>query len=469
MKEQHVRRILAEASEHAIDFYENLTERHVAATAGYDELRSRLSRPLPDEGVDGSAVIHDLVRDVEGGLLASGGGRFFGWVVGGSVPAALAADWLVSAWDQNAAIHACSPAEGILEEITGEWLKDILGIPSASSFAFTTGCQMAHFTALAAARHRLLAERGIDVERTGLFGAPSIRVLTGEHRHESVKRALRFLGFGTDSLRALPCGADGALDLEALSRELSGTPDSPTIVILQAGDIDTGVFDAFEPACALAHEHGAWVHVDGAFGLWAHAAPEYRHYLAGCEQADSWATDGHKWLNVPFDSGFVFIRDRRAHAAAMSATASYLIPPEGSARDQMSFNPEWSRRGRAVPAYAALRSLGRRGVAQLVERCCGFAERLVQEIGSLPGAEVVSPARINQGLVRFLSEDANHDRRTEEVMESVRDSGEAWFGGTSWRGMRAMRISVCSFRTTDEDVDRAVEAVRHAIAACRTT
>jgi glutamate/tyrosine decarboxylase-like PLP-dependent enzyme len=454
------REILKRAAEEAIAYYAALDEKPVAATAGYEELHRRLAKELPETGVEPATVIGELIRDVDGGLLASGGPRFFGWVVGGALPVALAADWLTSAWDQNAAIYACSPAEAVIEEVAGSWLKEVLGIPLTASFGLTTGCQMAHVTALAAARHRLLSERGWDVETRGLFGAPPIRVLTGEHRHESLLRALRFLGLGTESVRTVSRSEDGVLNVDSLRVELDACEDAPVVVVLQAGDLNAGTFDPFSRACDVARERGAWVHVDGAFGLWAQASPSHRHLLEGAERADSWATDGHKWLNLPFDNGFVFVADREAHRAAMATTASYFIAPEGSGRDSMEWNPEWSRRGRGVAVYAALRALGKSGVRDLVERCCRLAKRLVEEIGSLPGAEIIAHPIINQGLVQFLGSDGDHDRRTEEVMAAVRASGIAWFGGTTFRGARAMRVSVCNFRTTDEDVDRTVQVFR---------
>jgi glutamate/tyrosine decarboxylase-like PLP-dependent enzyme len=330
-----------------------------------------------------------------------------------------------------------------------------------------TGCQMAHFTALAAARQRLLQNRGIDVGRQGLFGAPPIRVITGIHRHESLIRAMRFLGFGTDALRIAGLDADGRMDLTSLETVLDEQPDAPTVVCLMAGDLNTGASDPFEAACAMAHAREAWVHIDGAFGLWMNVSDTHRECLRGCDMADSWATDGHKWLQLPFDNGFAFVKDREAHHAAMSITAGYFIPPDGEGRDQMNWNPEWSRRPRGVVAYAALRSLGREGIARIVEECCRLAERLVQGIGSLTGAEILAPARMNQGLVRFLGEDGDHDRRTDAVIEAIRAEGTAWFGGTNWNGKRAMRISVCNFRTTDRDVDLTLDAVARVLRETR--
>ena len=451
--------VLRKAAEHAIRLYEDLDRAHVSARSGYDELVQRLDVPLSQAGVDPVRVLDELLRDTRDGLVGAGGPRFFGWVIGGSLPGAIAADWIVSTWEQNGAIYQCSPAAAVLEEVAGAWLKDVLRLPRESSFAMVTGCQMAHFTALAAARQRLLGKRGVDVGSRGLYGAPPIRVITGPHHHESLVRAMRFLGLGTDQLRLVDLDADGRLDLAGLQASLAEEPDAPTVVALMAGDLNTGASDPFEEACTMAHGTGAWVHVDGAFGLWMNASDERRDCLRGCEAADSWATDGHKWLQLPFDQGFVFIRDSEAHHAAMSITAGYFIPPDGEGRDPMNWNPEWSRRPRGVVVYAALRALGRDGIARIVDDCCRLAGRLVQGIGTLSGAEILAPARMNQGLVRFLSEDGDHDRRTDAVTEAIRAEGTAWFGATDWNGKRAMRISVCNHRTTDRDVDMTLEAV----------
>jgi glutamate/tyrosine decarboxylase-like PLP-dependent enzyme len=449
---------------HAIDYLDSLGTRPVRATVADVELRSRLKTKLDEEAIPPERVIDELVSGVEGGLVASSSGRLFAWAIGGTLPAALAADWLTSTWDQNAAIHACSPAEAILEEVTGEWLKDLLRLPEDASFALVTGCQAAHTTALAAARHQLLSERGWDVESRGLMGAPALAIYTGEYRHESLLRAARLLGLGTDAFRSHPTREDGRIDLEAVRASFRADPERPTILCLNAGEFHTGAFDDYAAAVEIARRHGAWVHVDGAFGLWAAASERYRHLTRGMELADSWATDGHKWLNVPFDCGYVFTAHPDAHRAAMTMRASYM-PIAGEAnREQIDWNLEWSRRGRAVPTYAALRSLGRKGVAELVGRCCDHCSALVAGIGALPGAEVVSRPVINQGLVRFLAEDGDHDRRTDEVIARVNGSGIAWFGGTDWRGKRVMRVSVLSHRTTEEDVKRVVGAVADALA-----
>ena len=337
----------------ALAHLESLGDRPVRATATLSELRSRLLKPLNDHSLDPEEVVRDLVRDAQDGILGSAGGRFFAWAIGGCVPAALAADWLASVWDQNAVLYASGPAAAVVEEVAGEWLKDLLGIPSSASFAFVSGCQMAHVTCLAAARHALLQERGWDVERSGLCGAPPIRVLAS-NRHGSVERAIRILGIGEDNVFDLELNDSEQTTPEALSAALATAQDAATIVLLQAGDLNTGSFDDYRAVIPIAKRHGAWVHADGAFGLWAGASPRYRHLLNGIEEADSWATDGHKWLNVPYDSGYAFVARPQAHGASMSHRAPYLVHDQ-DARDQMDWNPEWSRRARGFATYAAIR------------------------------------------------------------------------------------------------------------------
>jgi glutamate/tyrosine decarboxylase-like PLP-dependent enzyme len=455
---------LQTAVRHALAHIENLDALPVAATASLETLRARLARPLADDGAPPEQVIEDLVGDSAGGIVASAGGRFYSWVVGGSVPAALAADWLTSAWDQNAGLYAAGPAAALVEEIAGEWLKELLGIPAGASFAFVTGCQMAHVTCLAAARHAVLERRGWDVEARGLAGAPAIRLLASRERHGSVKRAVRLLGMGSDNLIGLDTDDRGRLAPPALQQALAAADHSvPTIVILQAGELNTGVFDQFEQLIPIARRHNAWVHVDGAFGLWANASPRFRDLCAGAGVADSWATDGHKWLNVPYDCGYAFVADPDAQRAAMSYQASYLVF-ERAAREQIDWNPEWSRRARGFATYAAIRQLGRSGIAGMVERCCDCARALTLGIGRLPGAEVLWEPVINQGLVRFLDpRGEDHDRRTDEVIAAILASGEAFFGGVTWRGMRAMRISVCNWMTSEGDVERVIRAVERAM------
>jgi len=447
------------ALEESLIHLESLNESPVVASASLAELRQRLAKPLAQEGVPAEQVVRELVRDTAGGHIGCAGGRFFGWVVGGSLPAALAADWLTSAWDENCTLFASGPATAVVEEVSGEWLKEILGLPARASFGFVTGCQMAHTTCLAAARHAVLAARGWDVEERGLCGAPPIRILSSDQRHGTIERSLRLLGLGRGCVVDLPVDQDGRLLEDALRTALEAGKGVPTIVLLQAGDLNIGAYDSFENLIPMAHEYGAWAHVDGVFGLWASASPRYRHLLQGVELADSWATDGHKWLNVPYDCGYAFVADGEAHRAAMSHRAPYLTHA-AEARDAIDWTPEWSRRGRGVATYAALRELGRAGVAELIERCCEYARKLVNGIGALEGAEVLWEPTINQGLVRF-----GNDARTERVIAGVVQSGEAYFGATTWRGKRAMRVSVVNWRTTDEDVERAIAAVSRVLRA----
>ena len=454
---------------HALDYLRGLDDGPVSARASLAELRARLGRPLEADGIDPTQVIDALVADVEGGLLGSAGGRFFAWAIGGSLPAALAADWLTSTWDQNAALLACSPAEAVIEEVCGAWLKDLLRLPDSASFALTTGCQMAHFTCLAAARHALLAKHGWDVERQGLFGAPRIHVFSGSERHGSIERVLRGLGLGSACVTDLAVDDRGRLRPAVLESALATVSGEPAIVLLGAGDLNIGAFDPFEELIPIAHRHGAWAHVDGAFGLWVNASEALRPLLAGVEGADSWATDGHKWLNVPYDSGYAFVADPAPHRASMSLRANYLTHAT-EARDPFDWNPEWSRRGRGVTTYAALRELGRRGVADLVERCCRHASALVAGLGALPGVEVLWAPNINQGLVHFPdpaagATAADHDAHTDRIIARIVDDGRAFFGGTTWRGRRCMRVSVLNWRTCNSDVETAVAAVKDALEA----
>ncbi len=454
---------LEAAFQSARTYIENLDSAPVGATADLQTLRNQLRKPLTNEGMPPEKVIEELARDAQAGLIGTGSGRFFGWVIGGTVPAALGADILTSVWDQNSTLYATCPAAAVVEEIAGAWLKEILNLPANASFALVTGCQMAHTTCLAAARHAVLARANWDVEEKGLFGAPPIRVLTSGMRHGTFDRAIRFLGIGKSQVELLESDERDCLKADSLERALKQNPSAPTIVLLQAGDVNIGAMDDFKTLIPVAKKYSAWVHVDGAFGLWAAASPRYKHLVACVEAADSWATDGHKWLNVPFDCGYAFVADVDSHRASMSHRAPYLIHV-GDARDEMDWTPEWSRRARGFPTYAALRQLGRNGVAEIIENCCQHAHSLVMEIGKLSDAELVWEPTINQGLVRFLDKkpgatQEGHDRRTDEVIAAIVASGEAFFGGTTWRGRRAMRVSVSCWRTTSDDITRTVRAV----------
>ncbi len=460
------RTALARAAEHAFAWLDAVDGRSVATTATVAELRARLTKPLADRGLPATQVIDELVADTAGGILGSQSGRFFAWVIGGGTPAAMAADWLTTVWDQNAGIHACAPAASVVEEVAADWLRQIFDLPGDTSVGFTTGTQMAHMTCLAAARHALLRDLGWDVERQGLAGAPPIRILANAERHGSVDRAVRFLGIGSDAIVELPVDGDGRVTPEALSAAMAASA-GPTAIVLQAGELNRAAFDPFESLAPLARAAGAWVHVDGAFGLWAKASPRHRDLVRGLELCDSWTTDAHKYLNVPYDSGLAFVRDAEAHRAAMTLSTSYL--PAGAARDQIDWNPEFSRRARGFAVYAALRELGREGLAELVDRTCRHAQAIVTGIGALPEAVLVANPGLNQGLVRFRSPapgatDADHDRRTDEVIAALNASGAAFFGGVTWQGRRCMRVSVCNWRTDEADVARTVAAAKAVLA-----
>ena len=456
---------------HAIHYIDEQDTAPVAALASAAMLRQQLDVPLTEEGCDPAKVIDELAAAVQGGLATVTGGRFFGWVNGGSLPAALAADWLTSVWDQNASLYVVAPAASVIEEIAGRWLKEILRLPATASFAFVTGCQMAHITCLAAARHELLHRRGWDVEQDGLSGTPPIRILTSVERHGSALRAVRLLGLGEKHIFALPSDANGQLSAANLRAALEKAPSQPTIVLLQAGDLNIGAFDNFTELIPLAHEFDAWVHIDGAFGLWTASSPRYRHLVEGAAAADSWATDGHKWLNVPYDCGYAFVAHPAAHRAAFSYDAPYIRSTE-LARNPIDWTPEWSRRARGFSTYAALRQLGRQGIAALMERTCAHAHALAIGLAALPGAELLWGPQINQGLVRFLSPlphatETQHDEFTDRVVEKIAAAGEALFSNTTWRGKRAMRISVCNWQTSSADVERVVRSVAGVLAAMR--
>lgn len=446
--------VLQAAAAYGSDFLARLSERPVGAAASAEELRAALGGPLPEEPQQGAEVIDSLIKGAEPGVVGTAGPRFFGFVIGAALPTTVAADWLTSIWDQNAGLFAAGPSASVIEEVAGAWLKELLHIPSHASFSLVTGCQMAHFVGLAAARHHVLAEVGWDVERDGLQGAPPITVVAGVERHVTIDRALRYLGLGTAAVREVEADDQGRMEIGSF-REALAQAEGPTIVCTQAGNVNTGAVDPLAEVCDAAHQKGAWVHVDGAFGAWAAAAPSLRPILAGMEKADSWATDAHKWLNVPYDSGLAFCAHPRSHRAAMSVHASYLVQSEdGGERDQMDWTPEFSRRARGLTTYAAIRSLGRQGIAEMIERCCANARRFAAALGAEPGIEIVNDVVLNQVLVSFGDDD-----RTRDVIRRVQEDGTCWLGGTVWHGRALMRISVSSWSTTAKDVDVSLAAI----------
>jgi glutamate/tyrosine decarboxylase-like PLP-dependent enzyme len=451
---------LRRAAERVAEYRRGLGERPVARPVDPAEVRAALGGSLPEEGADPEAVIEELAAAVEPALMASAGPRFFGFVVGGSLEAATYADILTTGWDQMAFNHLSSPAAALVEEVAAGWLKDVLGLPPDASFGIVTGAQGANTAGLAAARHRVLADAGWDVQARGLAGGPQIRVVASEERHATIDQSLRLLGLGADAVVPVAADGNGAVGLGALEEAVEAGREEPTIVCLQAGNVNTGACDDLAAGCELAHRHGAWVHVDGAFGLWAAASPAKRQLVRGIEQADSWAVDGHKWLNVPYDTGYVFCADRDAHAASMTYTAAYLAGQgEGAPRAPSDYVPESSRRARGFATWAALRELGRSGIAELVDRCCALAARFGERLGAIDGVEIGNEIVLNQTLAAFGS-----DERTDRLIEAVQRDGTCWMGGTTWHGRRYMRISVSNWSTTEADVDRSVAAIERLLA-----
>jgi glutamate/tyrosine decarboxylase-like PLP-dependent enzyme len=443
-------------------FLAGLPDRPLGARATLAELRAALGGPLPESGVAPERVIEDLVRGADPGIIGMPGPRYFGFVIGGSYPVALAADWLTSAWDQNAGLYAVSPASAVVEDVAAGWLRDLLDLPTTASVGFVTGCQMANFTCLAAARHAVLKRAGWDVEDQGLFGAPPITVILGAEAHVTIFAALRYLGLGAGRVRSVAVDGQGRMRVDAL-RDALAESKGPTIVCAQAGNVNTGAFDPLVEIAPLARARGAWLHVDGAFGLWAAASPALRHLVAGAELADSWATDAHKWLNVPYDSGLAVVADASAHRASMSATAAYLMPAASDERDPLDWTPEFSRRARGFPVYATLRALGRRGLAQLIERCCALARRMATHLAAAPRVRVLNEVVLNQVLVRFEPpKGGDADAFSRGVVDRVQNDGTCWLSGTTWQGQGAMRISVSNWSTTEADADRSVDAILRA-------
>jgi glutamate/tyrosine decarboxylase-like PLP-dependent enzyme len=441
-----MRTLLSDAAERGIRYLEGIDARGVAPAAAAVARLAALDTPLPEEPQDPGGTLALLDEIASPATMATAGGRYFGFVIGGALPVTVGANWLATAWDQNAASEVLAPGAAALERVALRWLLDVLGLPSDCSGAFVTGGTMANFTALAAARHALLERAGWDVEADGLFGAPEVTVVVSDEVHPSVMKALRLLGFGQEHAIRVPTDGQGRMRADALPA-LSG----PALVCIQAGNVNTGSFDPAAEICAWAHDAGGWVHVDGAIGLWPAAAPERAHLMDGMAAADSWATDGHKWLNVPYDSGLAFVRDAGALPAPMVMSAAYL--PAGELRAPSAVTPEQSRRARGVEVWAALRTLGRSGLADLIERTCRNAQRFADGLRAAR-YEVLNDVVLNQVLVSF-----GDDETTERVVAGIQEDGACWCGPTTWQGRRAMRISVSSWATTGEDVERSLAAM----------
>jgi len=456
--------VLTHAYDAARAFFRTRADRPVWPTATLADLRASLEAPLPERGIDPEVVVDDLARTLDPGIVSTTGPRYFGFVTGGALPATVGAEWLAAAWDQPASLYVLSPAGSVVEEVCGKWLIDLLRLPSHASVGFVTGAHMANFTALAAARHELLRRVGWNVETDGFQGAPALRVIVGDEVHVSAVGSLRLLGFGSSRLVRVAADDQGRMRPDALDTALTES-STPTIVCAQAGNVNSGAFDPLHTIVPIAHAHNAWVHVDGAFGLWASASRTLRDRIAGVELADSWATDAHKWLNVPYDSGLVFTAHPAAHRAAMSLSAAYLVRSPDDPRENMDWTPESSRRARGIAVYAALRSLGRQGVEDLLDRCCRLARRFADHLRAEPHVRILNDVVLNQVLVRVVPPNGDADAATKAALARVQDERVCWLGGTRWHDMEAIRISVSNWSTTDHDVDRSAESIIRAVRA----
>jgi glutamate/tyrosine decarboxylase-like PLP-dependent enzyme len=437
----------------ATNYLDDVATRHVGGSVTRDALAAALGGSLPDGASDPVEVLQQLAARADAGIVANAGPRYFGFVTGGALPVTVAADWIASAWDQNAGLYVAAPAAAVIEDVVAGWLLEILGLPRSASVGFTTGCHMANFTCLAAARHEVLRRAGWNVETDGLQRAPKIRVIAGGEVHVSAMGALRYLGFGTSEIEIVPADGQGRMRADALEAAL-GTSDAPTIVCAQAGNVSTGASDPIGAIVTAAHARGAWVHVDGAFGLWAAAVPELRSQVTGIERADSWATDAHKWLNVPYDSGLAIVAEAAPHRAALGLKASYLQRGADEERVGMDWAPESSRRARGIPLYALIRSLGRDGIAELVRRNCALARRMAERLATEDGVTILNEVVLNQVLVQFKDNET-----TKRVIANVQAEGTCWAGGAFWQNRHAMRISVSNWSTTEADIDQSVDAI----------
>ena len=454
------------AAAHAGAYLAGIRARTVSATASGDDLRARLGGPLPVRGEDPMRVIDALAAAGQTGTVASQGPRYFGFVTGGSIPAAIVTDWLVSAWDQNAKRFAMSPLAAVVEQIVADWLKQLFGLPAGWSVGFVTGAQMASFTSVLAARHYLLQQAGWDVERDGLFCAPPIDVIVSDESHRTIFTALRMAGLGAGRVRRVETDGQGRMRPERLEPILRSV-DAPCIVCAQIGNVNTGAVDPIAAIAPLVRERGAWLHVDGAFGLWAAASPSLRALTAGIERADSIATDGHKWLNVPYDCGIVLTAHPEAHQESVLMPAHYIQMTAGE-REPRAFTPDESRRARALPMYAALRVLGREGIAEIVDRCCAMATLMAQRLAAHDSVRILNDVVLNQVLVQFRPRNGDDDAAaalTRDVISRIQDEGTCCAGGTNWHGQAAMRISISNWSTTAEDIERSAAAILVALSS----
>ena len=453
------RDLLAEAQGYAAAYLEDVVHRHVGGTADRQTLIERLGGPLPEASSNPHVVLANLVRDAGPGIVASSGPRYFGFVTGGAVPVTVAADWLASAWDQNGGMYVMSPALAVMEDVVAGWLLEMLHLPAGASVGFVTGAHLANFTCLAAARHEVLRRVGWNVEAHGLQRAPRVTIMSGDHAHVSVIGALRMLGFGANEVVRVPVDDQGRVQLDAFERTIAGI-DGPLIVFAQAGNVGSGGSDPIAGMVLAARTRDAWVHVDGAFGLWAAAVPELAGRVAGIDTADSWTTDAHKWLNVPYDSGLAMVAHPAPHRASMGLQASYLIRGADEERVGMDWAPESSRRGRVLPLYALFRTLGRAGIQAMIRQTITLARRMAIRLTGEPGVHVLNDIVLNQVLVRFDGDSARTaDEATVNVITRVQADGTCWVGGATWFGDEVMRISISNWSTTDEDIDRSADAI----------
>jgi glutamate/tyrosine decarboxylase-like PLP-dependent enzyme len=452
--------LLARTNQLANEFLDGVAARPVARRVNFEQLLTDMGgSALCDDGDDPAQIIEQLSRLADRAAVATAGPRYFGFVVGGSFPVALAADWLTAAWDQNGAFYAHSPLAAAVEQTAANWLIDLLGLAKGTSVGFVTGGTMANFTGLASGRHALFQKLGWDVEKQGLIGAPRITVVTGDESHVSILACLQMLGLGSEQVVKVPTDDQGRMRADQLPSVLAGI-ETPILVCAQAGNVNTGSFDPLPEIVAAIRARPSWLHVDGAFGLWAAASPAYQTLTKGIELADSVSTDCHKWLNVPYDCGLVFVRDAAAHRAAMSLYAAYYVLGDRAERENSDWVPEASRRARGFTVYAALRFLGRRGIAELVDRCCHLARRMAQRLAEDPVVTILNDVVLNQVLVRFSdSSGQNSGEFTAEVIRRVQEDGTCWLGGTTWHGMQAMRISVSNWSTAEEDIDKSADAI----------